>query len=146
MLWLSIAVPTWLVILAFNLPVTITLGGAMFIMGFAAIGSLVPTPAGGAGGFHYATMQGLLFLNVPPTDALAVSIVMHLVYFAPALSFGFIIFFTAIFRLRSSELWSSEHAVEEIEEANQESRVRESDRESKAGENFDSRLSTLTLD
>lgn len=122
MLWLSIAVPTWLVILAFNLPVTITLGGAMFIMGFAAIGSLVPTPAGGAGGFHYATMQGLLFLNVPPTDALAVSIVMHLVYFAPALIFGFYYFFhgdISIAQFRS--LLSSEHAVEEIEEGEAES-------------------------
>lgn len=117
MLWLSIAVPTWLVILAFDLPVTINLGGAMFIMGFAAIGSLVPTPAGGAGGFHYATMQGLLFLNVPPSDALAVSIVMHLVYFAPALVFGFYYLFhgdISIAQFRS--LLSSEHAVEEIEE------------------------------
>jgi len=117
MLWLSIAIPTWLVILAFDLPVTITLGGAMFIMGFAAIGSLVPTPAGGAGGFHYATMQGLLFLNVPPPDALAVSIVMHLVYFAPALIFGFYYLFhgdISIAQFRS--LLSSEHAVEEIEE------------------------------
>ena len=117
MLWLSIAVPTWLVILAFDLPVTITLGGAMFIMGFAAIGSLVPTPAGGAGGFHYATMQGLLFLNVPATDALAVSIIMHLVYFAPALIFGFYYLFHGDISIAQfKNLLSSEHAVEEIEE------------------------------
>lgn len=122
MLWLSIAVPTWLVILAFDLPVTITLGGAMFIMGFAAIGSLVPTPGGGAGGFHYATMQGLLFLNVPPADALAVSIVMHLIYFAPALIFGFFYLFHGdISVAQFKSLLSSEHAVDEIEEGETES-------------------------
>jgi glycosyltransferase 2 family protein len=140
MLWLSIAVPTWLVILAFNLPVTITLGGAMFIMGFAAIGSLVPTPGGGAGGFHYATMQGLIFLNVLPTDALAVSIVMHLIYFAPALIFGFYYLFHGDISIKQfRSLLSSDHAVEEIEEGesgvlNQQSKENSS--------TLDSRLST----
>jgi uncharacterized protein (TIRG00374 family) len=140
MLWLSIAVPTWLVILAFNLPITINLGGAMFIMGFAAIGSLVPTPGGGAGGFHYATMQGLIILNVPPTDALAVSIVMHLVYFAPALIFGFYYLFHGDISIKQfRSLLSGEHAVEEIEQGepkveNQESRENPS--------TLDSRLST----
>ena len=141
MLWLSIAVPTLLVILAFDLPVTINLGGAMFIMGFAAIGSLVPTPGGGAGGFHYATMQGLIFLNVSPTDALAVSIVMHLVYFAPALIFGFYYLFHGDISIKQfRSLLSSEHAVEEIEEGEQ--KVENQD----STENIptlDSRLSTL---
>ncbi len=116
-LWFSIAVPTWFVILAFNLPVSISLAGAMFVMFWAAMGSLIPTPGGAAGAFHAVTAGGLIFLGIEANDAAAVSIVMHLVYFAPALIFGFYYLFhgdISIARFRS--LLSSEHAVEEIEE------------------------------
>jgi len=136
MLWLSIAVPTWFVILAFDLPVTITLGGAMFIMFWAAMGSLIPTPGGAAGAFHAVTAGGLIFLNVPAKDAAAVSIVMHLVYFAPALIFGFYYLFhgdISIAQFRS--LLSSEHAVEEIEEGEKDSeklKVKNEKRKAKA--------------
>jgi uncharacterized protein (TIRG00374 family) len=115
-LWLSIAVPTWLVILAFNLPVSISLGGAMFVMFWASMGSLIPTPGGAAGAFHAVTAGGLIFLGVTPNDAAAVSIIMHLVYFAPALIFGLYYFFhgdISIARFRS--LLSSEHAIDEVE-------------------------------
>ncbi|MBC7898996.1 MAG: flippase-like domain-containing protein [Saprospiraceae bacterium] len=113
-LWLAIAVPTWLVLLAFNLP--LTFGDSLFIMGFATISSIVPTPGGAAGAFHAATAGGLIFLNVPQNDAAAASIAMHLVYFAPAIVFGLYYFLhgdISIERFRS--LLSSEHAVEEIE-------------------------------
>ena len=116
MLWLSIAVPTWLVILAFDLPVKVTLSGALFVMGFASIGSLIPTPGGAAGAFHAATAGGLIILGVPTKDAAAVSIVMHLVYFAPALIFGFYYFFHGDISLAQfRDLLSSEHAAEEVE-------------------------------
>lgn len=114
LLWLSIAVPTWFVLLAFDQPLSIS--DALFIMGWAAIGSLVPTPGGAAGAFHAATAGGLLFLNVPKNDAAAISIIMHLVYFAPAIIFGLYYFLhgdISISRFRS--LLDSEHAVEEIE-------------------------------
>lgn len=114
LLWLSIAVPTWLVLLAFDLPLTFS--DSLFIMGFAAIGSVVPTPGGAAGAFHAATGVGLTFLNIPQNDAAATSIAMHLVYFAPAVIFGLYYFFRgdiSVARLRS--LLSSEHAVEEVE-------------------------------
>jgi uncharacterized protein (TIRG00374 family) len=116
-LWFSIAVPTWFVILAFNLPFHVPLAGAMFVMFWAAMGSLIPTPGGAAGAFHAVTAGGLIFLGVESNDAAAISIVMHLVYFAPALIFGFYYLFhgdISIARFRS--LLSSEHAVEEIEE------------------------------
>lgn len=116
-LWFSIAVPTWLVILAFNLPVSVSLAGAMFVMFWAAMGSLIPTPGGAAGAFHAVTAGGLIFLGVERNDAAAVSILMHLVYFAPALIFGFYYLFhgdISIARFRS--LLSSENAVDEIEE------------------------------
>lgn len=116
-LWLSIAIPTWLVILAFNLPHEIPLAGAMFVMFWAAMGSLIPTPGGAAGAFHAVTAGGLIFLGIEANDAAAVAIVMHLVYFAPALIFGFYYLFhgdISIKRFRS--LLSSENAVEEITE------------------------------
>jgi uncharacterized membrane protein YbhN (UPF0104 family) len=115
-LWLAIAVPTWLVLLAFNIPVTFS--DSLFIMGFAVVGSLVPTPGGAAGAFHTATAAGLIFLknDIRHEDAAAVSIAMHLVYFAPAIVFGLFYFAhgdISIERFRS--LLSSDNAVDEIE-------------------------------
>lgn len=116
MLWLAIAVPTWLVLLAFDLPFSFS--DSIVIMGIAAVSSVVPTPGGAAGAFHTATAASLMFLrkDMRPDDAAAVSIAMHLVYFAPALFFGLYYFLhgdISIERFRS--LLSSEHAVEEIE-------------------------------
>ncbi len=113
LLWLAIAVPTWLILLAFNLP--LTFGDSLFIMGFATVSSIVPTPGGAAGAFHAATALGLIFLGVPQDDAAATSIVMHLIYFAPAVFFGLYYFIhgdISIERFRS--LLSSENAEKEI--------------------------------
>ena len=85
-------------------------------MGLAAVSSVVPTPGGAAGAFHAATAQSLILLGREKEEALAVAIVMHLVYFAPAIIFGLYYFFhgdISIARFRN--LLSSEHAVEEIE-------------------------------
>lgn len=116
LLWLAISIPTWLVLLAFGLPVTFS--DSLFIMGFATVSSVIPTPGGAAGAFHTATAASLLFLKseVSQEDAAAASIAMHLVYFAPAIVFGLYYFIhgdISIERFRS--LLSSEHAVEEIE-------------------------------
>ena len=113
-LWLAIALPTWLVLLAFNLPMSFV--GSIFVMGVASLGSLVPTPGGAAGAFHAVTAGSLIILGVDREQAAAVSIVMHLVYFAPAVFFGLYYFFhgdISIERFRS--LLSSENAEREIE-------------------------------
>ena len=115
-LWLAISVPTWLVLRAFDLPFSFS--DSLVIMGVAAVSSVVPTPGGAAGAFHTATAASLIFLrpDMRHEDAAAVSIAMHLVYFAPALVFGLYYFLhgdISIERFRS--LLSSEHAVEEIE-------------------------------
>jgi hypothetical protein len=89
--WLAIWVPTYLVLSAFGLPLSFS--DALFIMGWAVIGSLVPTPGGAAGAFHATTGAALMFMNVNRSDAAAAAIVLHLVYFAPALLFGFYYFF-----------------------------------------------------
>jgi uncharacterized protein (TIRG00374 family) len=112
-LWFSISIPTWLVLLAFDLPLTFS--DSLFIMGFAVVSSVVPTPGGAAGAFHAGTAFPMILLGVAIEDAAAVSIAMHLVYFAPALIFGLYYFLhgdISIERFRS--LLSSEHAVEEI--------------------------------
>ncbi len=116
MLWLAISVPTWLVLLAFDLPFTFS--DSILIMGIAAVSSVIPTPGGAAGAFHTATAASMIFLrpDMRREDAAAVSIAMHLVYFAPALFFGLYYFLhgdISIERFRS--LLSSDHAVEEIE-------------------------------
>jgi len=114
LLWFAISVPTWLVLRAFDLPLSFV--DSIFVMGVASMGSLVPTPGGAAGAFHAATAASLLMLGVPTDTAAAVSIVMHLVYFAPAVIFGLYYFFhgdISIERFRS--LLSSENAEREIE-------------------------------
>ncbi len=114
LLWLSIALPTWFVLLAFKLPLTFS--DSLFIMGWAAIGSVVPTPGGAAGAFHAATANGLMFLNIEKEQAYAVSFVMHLVYFAPAIIFGLYYFLHGdISFSKFKSLLDSETAAEEIE-------------------------------
>lgn len=114
LLWLAIAVPTWLVLLAFDLPLSFS--DSLFIMGWATIASVVPTPGGAAGAFHAVTAGGLIFLGTAQNDAAAVSIAMHLVYFAPAIVFGLYYFLHGdISYERFKVLLSSDNAVEEIE-------------------------------
>jgi hypothetical protein len=86
LLWGIIALANWLVLRAFGLPFGAT--ETLFVLGWALVGSLVPTPGGAAGAFHAATAAGLIFLGIPREEAAAISIVLHLVVFAPALVFG----------------------------------------------------------
>jgi uncharacterized protein (TIRG00374 family) len=113
-LWLAIAVPTWFVLMAFGLPLSFV--DSIFVMGAASMGSVVPTPGGAAGAFHAATGGSLLLLGINSSDAAAVSIIMHLVYFAPAIIFGLYYFFHGdISWERFRSLLSSENAEREIE-------------------------------
>ncbi|MFL6228969.1 MAG: lysylphosphatidylglycerol synthase transmembrane domain-containing protein [Pyrinomonadaceae bacterium] len=90
LLWSSIALANFCVLRAFNLP--FGLGETIFVLGWALVGSLVPTPGGAAGAFHVATARGLSFLGVAEAKATAVSIVLHLVLFGPALFMGLYFF------------------------------------------------------
>jgi hypothetical protein len=86
LLWLSVAGANLLVMRAFHLQVGLT--ETIFVLGWSLVGSLVPTPGGAAGAFHAATAAGLLFLGVKKELAAALSIVLHLVDFGPAIFFG----------------------------------------------------------
>lgn len=113
-LWLSIAIPTWLILLAFGLDMTFL--NSTFVMGVASLGSLIPTPGGAAGAFHAATAGSLMILGVEKETAFAISIVTHLIYFVPALVFGLYYLFhgdISVEKFRS--LLSSENAEREIE-------------------------------
>jgi uncharacterized protein (TIRG00374 family) len=113
--WVTIVAADLLVLRAFHLPVGVM--ETIFVMGFAIVGSLVPTPGGAAGAFHAATAAGLVFLGVSRDRAAAVSIVIHLVDFAPAVLFGlFYVLRGQISISRLRELTSPEaveHAVED---------------------------------
>lgn len=88
LLWLSVAVANLLVMRAFHLQVGLV--ETIFVLGWSLVGSLVPTPGGAAGAFHAATAAGLLFLGVKKELAAALSIVLHLVDFGPAIIFGIV--------------------------------------------------------
>ena len=86
LLWFGITAANLLVLRAFDLNVGFT--ETIFVLGWSLVGSLVPTPGGAAGAFHAATATGLLFLGVKKETAAALSIVLHLVDFGPAVLFG----------------------------------------------------------
>jgi uncharacterized protein (TIRG00374 family) len=115
MVWLAIAFAQLLVFRAFGLPFGMT--QTVFVLGWSLVGSLVPTPGGAAGAFHAATAAGLISLGVQRDTAAAISIVLHIVDFGPALLFGIYYIIRGdinLSRLRartSSE--SVEHAVED---------------------------------
>ena len=86
MLWFGVALANYLVMHAFGMNVGPS--ETVFVLGWSLVGSLVPTPGGAAGAFHAATAAGFLFLGVEKETAAAVSIVLHLVDFGPAVLFG----------------------------------------------------------
>jgi glycosyltransferase 2 family protein len=86
LVWFGITAANLLVMRAFHLQVGFS--ETIFVLGWSLVGSLVPTPGGAAGAFHAATAAGLLFLGVQRETAAALSIVLHLVDFGPALLFG----------------------------------------------------------
>ena len=115
LLWLTIILANWLVIRAFGLP--FGFGETIFVLGWALVGSLVPTPGGAAGAFHAATAAGLIFLGVTREQAAAVAILIHLIDFAPAVVIGLYYLLRGDIQInRLRELTSSEaveHAVED---------------------------------
>jgi uncharacterized protein (TIRG00374 family) len=110
MVWAGITLANWLVLRAFGLRFGIS--EAIFILGWSLVGSLVPTPGGAAGAFHAATAAGLIFLGVTRETAVAVSIVMHVVDFGPAVVFGFFYFVRGDINLTRLRSLMSPEAVE----------------------------------
>jgi uncharacterized protein (TIRG00374 family) len=114
-IWCSIALASLLVIRAFGVPFGIS--ETIFLLGWSLVGSLVPTPGGAAGAFHAATAAGLIFLGVARETGAAISIVLHVIDFGPAVLFGFFYVIRgdlSLSRLRSlASPEAVEHAVED---------------------------------
>ena len=115
LLWFSVALGNLLVYRAFGL--RFGASHVVFILGWSMIGSAVPTPGGAAGAFHAVTAGALILLGVVRDQAAAISIVLHLVDFAPAALFGLFYFLRGdvnVSRLRKLLSASAvEHAVED---------------------------------
>jgi uncharacterized protein (TIRG00374 family) len=115
LLWVGIALGNWLVLRAFGLPFGIT--ETVFVMGWALVGSLVPTPGGAAGAFHAATAGALIFLGIGRETAAAISIVLHLVDFGPALIIGLVYILRGDVNISNLRAITSsetvEHAIED---------------------------------
>lgn len=115
-LWTVIAIATWCVLHAFGL--NFGAKQSLFVMCWGLVGSMVPTPGGSAGAFHATTQYGLhTFLGVDPNKAAAVAIIMHLVFFGPALFFGLYYFLRGEVSIRAvrelARPGAVEHAVED---------------------------------
>src|ERR1041385_372730 len=114
-LWFSVAVANLLICWAFGLQFGAS--HVLFILGWSMIGSAIPTPGGAAGAFHAATAGALILLGVARDRAAAISIVLHLVDFAPAALFGLFYFLRGdvkFSRLRKKVSAAAvEHAVED---------------------------------
>ena len=132
-LWASIVAANMLVMRAFGLPVGVS--GVVFVLGWSLVGSVVPTPGGGAGTFHAATAYGMTaFLGVAETQAKAATIVLHLVVFGSALFFGAYYFLrghVGVSRLR--EMSEEERAEFEGEAHNSSAPATQGDREAGGG-------------
>lgn len=109
--WFGIALANLLVMRAFHLRVGFQ--ETIFVLGLSLLGSLVPTPGGAAGAFHAATAAGLLFLGVQKETAAALSIVLHLVDFGPALLFGLFYVIRGDLSFAKMRTLISPHPVEE---------------------------------
>ncbi len=114
LVWLGIAGANLLVMRAFGLH--FGLSETIFVLGWSLVGSLVPTPGGAAGAFHAATAAGLIFLRVEKETAAAISIVMHLVDFGPAVLFGFFYLIRGDLSLSRLRALVSPRAVEHVVE------------------------------
>lgn len=113
--WSAIMFANMFVIRAFGLQFGVP--ETIFVLGWAVVGSLVPTPGGAAGAFHAATAGSLIFMGVDRETAAAVSIVMHLIDFGPAVLIGLVyilkgdVNLTRLRQVATSE--TVEHAVED---------------------------------
>jgi uncharacterized protein (TIRG00374 family) len=86
-LWAAVTLANMFVLRAFGLPVGVS--ETVFVLGWSLVGSLVPTPGGGAGTYHAATAYSLIaYFGVAEMEAKAAVIVLNLVVFGAALPFG----------------------------------------------------------
>jgi len=114
-LWAAITLANMLVLRAFGLGLGVS--ETIFVLGWSLVGSLVPTPGGGAGTYHAATAYSLIaYFGVAETEAKAATIILNLVVFGMALPFGLYYFLRSGLSLaRLRELVAAEEKAAEAE-------------------------------
>jgi glycosyltransferase 2 family protein len=110
LVWFGVAIGNLCVLRAFGLPFGIR--ETLFVLGWSMVGSVVPTPGGAAGAFHAATAGALVVLGVERETAAAVSIVMHLIDFGPAVLFGLFYFLRGDINFSRLRSLASEEVIE----------------------------------
>jgi glycosyltransferase 2 family protein len=112
-LWGAIVLANMFVLRAFGLPLGVS--ETVFVLGWSLVGSLVPTPGGGAGTYHLATAHSLTtYFGVGEAEAKAAVIVLNLVVFGMAVPFGLYYFLrSGVSFARLRELVAEEEAAAE---------------------------------
>jgi glycosyltransferase 2 family protein len=86
LMWVVIAVQTWLVVQAFE--IDLPLAGSLLVMAFLVVGVTVPTP-GGVGGYHEAFRLSVTTFFAAGNDvAVGAAIAAHMVSVLPGLAMG----------------------------------------------------------
>jgi uncharacterized protein (TIRG00374 family) len=114
-LWGAITLANMLVLRAFGLALGVS--DTIFVLGWSLVGSLVPTPGGGAGTYHAATAYSLMtYFGIAETEAKAATIVLNLVVFGSSVFFGLYYFLRSGFTIkRLRELIATEAAEAEAD-------------------------------
>ena len=113
-IWLVIVLADWFLLRAFHLPFGFS--ETMFVLGFALVGSLVPTPGAAAGAYQATTTAGLILLNVGLERAAAISIISPFIVFGPGFLIGLYYLLRGDIDLKQLRRLSSAEAVEHVVE------------------------------
>lgn len=87
LIWISATVPIHLILLGFGIHLPLT--ASFFIMVLLVFAVMLPAAPGYIGTYHLACYTGLVAFNIQPTQAAAISLVIHGVGFFPVIIAGF---------------------------------------------------------
>lgn len=86
-IWISATVPIHFILLGFGIHLPLT--DSFFIMVLLVFAVMLPAAPGYIGTYHLACYTGLVAFNIQPTQAAAISLVIHGVGFFPVIIAGF---------------------------------------------------------
>ncbi len=89
--WCFVAVSLWIVMLAFDLQ--LAWYAPLIVLGFAALGNLLPSSPGNVGTYEYFATAGLTLLGVSKVTAASYAIVQHAVGTLPMTILGIALFY-----------------------------------------------------
>lgn len=87
LIWITATLPIHLILLGFGISLPLT--ASFFIMVLLVFAVMVPAAPGYIGTYHLACYTGLVAFSIQPTQAVAISLVIHGVGFFPVIAAGF---------------------------------------------------------